>query len=185
MNCDTYLSMLATLPVDELADGDAGEHADQCRDCQRVTAVVMERERNMLIAYGALYPSVPAAPITARALVLSRRRRIAGYYRIGLGVALVMTLLSFVVTRRVVPATVSQTVRLQCLSPEQAMALLRPAIPPSVSMSTRASSPLGVIQITASPKEMERVRSVLDRYDTPTASQCGVELTLPKDIKAP
>jgi type II secretory pathway component GspD/PulD (secretin) len=119
--------------------------------------------------------------------MLSRRRRIARYYRIGLGVALALTLLFLVLARRVVPApaAASHTVRLQCLSPEQAMALLQPIIPPSVSISTQASSRLGIIQVTASPKEMERVRTVLDRYDTPAASQSGVQLTLPKDIKAP
>ena len=47
MNCDTYLSMLETLPVEELAYGGAREHAANCRDCDRVTRVVAERERNM------------------------------------------------------------------------------------------------------------------------------------------
>ena len=41
------------------------------------------------MAFGELYPSVPAGSIAARALELSRRRRIALYYRIGLGVATV------------------------------------------------------------------------------------------------
>src|SRR4029077_2258109 len=84
MNCDTYLSMLETLPVEELAYGSAREHAANCRDCDRVTQVVAERERNLAMAFGGLYPSVQAGSITARALELSRRRRIALYYRIGL-----------------------------------------------------------------------------------------------------
>jgi hypothetical protein len=188
MNCDTYLSMLATLPVDELAYGDARAHAVNCRDCDRVTRVVAERERNMLMAFGELYPPIPAGPIAARALVISRRRRIALYYRIGLGVATAATILFLILSRRTAPAPsarVSETVRLQCLSPDQALEVLRPIRSPSAAVSTRTNSPLGIIRITASPAEMERLRSVLDRYDTPTQSQCGVQLTVPKVVKVP
>lgn len=170
MNCDTYLSMLATLPADELAYGSPREHAASCRDCDRVTRVVAEREQNMLMAFGELYPPVPAGPIAARALVLSRRRRIALYYRIGLGVVTAASLL-FVV-RRKVPVTiprVSETFRLQCLSPDQAVEVLRPYMSPSVSIVIPADSPVGVIRVGATPAEMERIRSLLDRYDNTTS----------------
>ena len=50
MNCDTYLAMLETLPVEELAYGSAHDHAAGCRECDRITRVVAERERNMRMA---------------------------------------------------------------------------------------------------------------------------------------
>ena len=187
MNCENYLSMLATLPVEELAYGAARDHAARCRECDRITRVVAERERNMLMAFGDLYLSVPAGQIAARAVVMARRRTVALYYRIGLGVATAATILYMIMSRRT-PApspSVSETFRLQCLSPDQAMEVLRPHIPPTVSVSSRANSPLGIIRVAASPEEMERVRSVLARYDTPTASQCGVQLTVPKVLKVP
>ena len=189
MNCDNYLSMLATLPVEELAYGGAREHAASCRECDRITRVVAERERNMLMAFGDLYLSVPPGQMAARALVASRRRTVALYYRIGLGVATAATIFYMVVSRRI-PApsrspVVSETFRLQCLSPDQALEVLRPLIPATVSISSRGNSPLGIIRVAASPQEMERIRSVLDRYDTPTESQCGVQLTVPKVIRVP
>jgi hypothetical protein len=188
MNCDTYLSMLATLPVEELAYGDARGHAATCRDCDRVTRVVAERERNMLMAFGEIYPPAHAGPIAIRALEISRRRRIAHYYRIGLGIATVAVILFMIVSRRIVPtpiAHVRETFRLQCLSPAQALEVLRVTIPPSVGVSIFPDSPLGIIRVEASPAEMARVRSTLDRYDTPAESQCGVQLVVPKVIKVP
>jgi hypothetical protein len=180
--------MLATLPVNDLGYDDARDHAANCHDCDRVTRVVAERERNMLMAFSGLYPPVPAGSIATRAIVLSRRRRVSLYYRIGLGVAAAASILVMIGTRRIAPAPsarVSETFRLQCLSPGQAAEVLRPTVSPSVSISIRTNSPLGIIRVAASPEEMGRVRSVLERYDNPTESQCGVQLTVPKVIKMP
>jgi hypothetical protein len=184
VNCDDYLSMLATLPVEELAYGRPREHAAGCRDCDRVTRVVAEREHNMLVAFGDLDSSVPAAQTVTTALMRSRRRKVALYYKVGVGIAMVATAL-YVTTSRIVPAppptsTVSETFRLQCLSPEQAAEVLRPEIPATARISFRPSSPLGVIKVEASRDEMETARSVLDRYDSPAQSQCAVQITVPK-----
>ena len=188
MNCDTYLSMLATLPVEELAHDDARWHAANCPDCDRVTRVVAERERNMLTAFGELYPPVHDGASAARAIVLSRRRTVALYYRISLGIVAAASILFLIASRRVMPAPsvrVSETFHLQCLSPEQAVEVLRPFRSPSVSIVIPPSSPLGIITVAAPPEEMGRVRSVLQRYDNSTESQCGVQLTVPKVQKVP
>jgi hypothetical protein len=184
VNCDDYLSMLATLPVEELAYGRAREHAAGCRDCDRVTRVVAEREQNMLMAFGELQPSVPAAQTAASALMRSRRRKVALYYKTGLGIAMAAIAL-YMTMSRTVPAPppssrVSETFRLQCLSPEQAAEVLRPQIQPTARISFRPSSPLGVIKVEASREELVTARSVLDRYDSPAESQCGVQMTVPK-----
>jgi hypothetical protein len=76
-------------------------------------------------------------------------------------------------------ATVSETFRLQCLSPEQAAELLHPHVRAGF-ISFRPNSPLGVIRVEASPEEMVVARSVLDRYDSPAESQCAVQVTVPK-----
>jgi hypothetical protein len=184
MNCDNYLSMLATLPVEELAYGGAREHAVNCRECDRVTRVVAERERNMLMAFGDLYLSVPPGEIAARALVISRRRKAALHYRIGLAVAMALSIFYMIMSRWAPApspnASVSETFQLQCLSPEQAAEVLRPHIQAAGRVSFQANSPLAIIKVEASPEAMERARSVLARYDTPTASQCAVQLTMPK-----
>jgi len=175
MNCDTYLQMLETLPVDELAYGDAAHHAANCRDCDRVTRVVAERERNMLLAYGSITPPVPTGPLAAHAVELSRRRRVAFFYRVALCAAAVASVLMFVMTRRVIPAHARSNVtfvRLQCLSPGQAFDILKPSLPEDVGISSVASSSL--LRIIASEKEAARIRAVLRLYDNSEMSQCGV-----------
>ena len=91
MNCDHYLSMLASLPVEGVSHLHAREHAAGCRDCDRVTRAVLERERNMLTAFDELDSSVSAAQTASSALVSSRRRRrrVALYYAMGIGFVMV------------------------------------------------------------------------------------------------
>ena len=185
MNCDDYLAMLATLPVDELAYGRAREHAAGCRHCDRVTRVVAEREQNMLMAFGELRPSVPAAQTAATALMRSHRRKVGRYYQRGLGIAMVATVLLYVTMARMTPAPapgarVSETFQLDCLSPEQAAEVLRPRIEPTALISFRPGPALGVISVEASREEIAVARSVLERYDSPAESRCAVQTTAPK-----
>ena len=185
MTCEDYLSMLETLPVEELGYGAARDHAAQCYDCNRVTRVVAARERNMTLAYAEAYPSASAVTVSERAIVASRRRRVAFFVRTALGAAAVVTLLGVIVTRRVLPTpsrtlVQRETFRLQCLSPQQAVELLRDEIPNAAGLSISAPPAVGVLHVEGSPVNVQAVRSVLDRYDTPTRSQCGVQLTLPK-----
>lgn len=177
MNCETYLSMLATLPIDELTHGDARAHVATCRDCDRVSRVVAERERNMLVAFGELYPPTPADPVATRALEISRRRRIWLYYKMGLGVAAAAMLLSMFVVRRAIPSTkaaATETFRMDCLSPAQAIEVIRLGGMKNVRVSARPNSPLNVVDVTGPPEELDRVQALIEQYDNRAASTCGI-----------
>ena len=143
MNCDTYLSMLETLPVEELAYGDARLHAATCRDCDRVTRVVAERERNMLMAYGELYLPGPVDAVAARARELSRRRRAAFFYRVGLGLATVATVLFLLMSRRVVPAPTARVpvAPTPGAATVPSIAPAAPAAPAAIAVPARATHP--------------------------------------------
>jgi hypothetical protein len=183
VKCDDYLAMLATLPVEELAYGQAREHAAECHDCDRVTRVVAEREHNMRMAFEDLQFSVSAPQTAAAALTASRRRKVAVSYNIGLGLATLATVLFVMVSRATsVPRPspmITETFRLQCLSPDQAAEILRPYIPATGRMRIRDKS-LGVIDVEAPSEVMATARSILDRYDSPAQSQCAVQVTVPK-----
>jgi hypothetical protein len=146
--------------------------------------VVAAREHNMLMAFGDLHSSVPAAQTVASALMRSRRRKVAFYYEIGLGIATV-AIVSYMMMSRIASAPppssmVSETFQLLCLSPEQAAEVLRPHIQATGRISFRPNSPLGVIKVEASHEDVVTARSVLDRYDSPAESQCAVQVTVPK-----
>jgi hypothetical protein len=177
MNCETYLSMLSTLPIDELTHGDARAHVATCRDCDRVSRVVAERERNMLMAFGELYPPTPADPVATRALEISRRRKIGLYYRMGIGVAAAATFLSVFATRRAFPGpspAVNATFRLDCMSPAQAIEIIRMGASKNVQISARPNSPLSVVDVTAAAGELDRVQALIEQYDNRAAMNCGI-----------
>jgi hypothetical protein len=182
MNCDDYLSLLETLPVDDLAQGRPREHTIGCHECERVTRLVAERERNMLIAFDDLDFPVAAAQTAATALTASRRRKVAIAYNIGLGVVTAAVVLSVIGSRMLARSpipTVTETFRLQCLSPEQAGELLRPYMRASGRILLIRPGPLGVIDVAAPSEVMATARSILERYDTPSRSQCAVQITVP------
>jgi hypothetical protein len=182
MNCNDYLKMLATLPVDDLGYGDAREHAANCRDCDRVTRVVAERERNLQVAFDNLYSSVPAAQNVTYALEASRRRRVVRYYEFALGIALAASLLFFVISRRAPsPAgMISETFRLQCLSPSQAAEVLRPYLTPSSQVLTSPRLELALITVRATPEVMQKAKLALDHYDNPAQTTCAARVIVPK-----
>ena len=184
MNCDTYLSMVATLPVEELAHGAAREHAAGCRDCDRVTCVVVERERSMQLAFGTLHSSVPSEQVAARALTASRRHLVALWYRIGLGVALASSGVYFVQARLFPPPPAVPTVRemfpLRCISSEEAAELLRPFLGKSGRLSIHPNSRIGIVEVEAPLSQMAKARQVLERFDNPAQSFCAARITVPK-----
>ena len=179
MTCDDYLAMLATLPVDELEYGRAREHAAGCRDCDRVTRVVAERERNLRLAFGDLHSSVPAVQVAAGAVDHANRRRVARYYQIGLGITGAATALYMLVMARAVPsppptARVSETFQLQCVSPAQAVELLRPHIHlPTSRFVFRDNAPRAGLTVETSPEDMAKARMMIDHYDNSARSHCA------------
>jgi hypothetical protein len=177
VNCDDYIARLATLPVEELAYGHPRAHAAACRDCDRVTRVVAERERNMLLAYGDVHSSVPAVQVAARAAATSRRRTTAFFYKTALGITAAATVLYMALSRTVAESpqvtTISDTFQLQCLSPAQAVELLRPHIHlPTSGFVFRDNAPSAALTVEASPEDMATVRSVLDHFDNAAQSRC-------------
>jgi hypothetical protein len=184
VTCDDYLSLLETLPVEQLSRTLAGSHAATCADCARVTRVVAERERNMVMAFSDVQPYVPAEQTAAGALRASRRRKVALFYQVGLALAGVATVLTIFLSRALPPTqksvVLAETFRLQCLSPDQAAEVIRPIVGSSGLVSMRPASDLGIITVQTSPEVMQRVRSVLDRSDNPALSQCAVQIRVPK-----
>lgn len=183
MNCNEYLSLLATLPVDELSHGPAREHSAFCHDCDRVTREVVSFEQTTRRAFDDARSSLPAALVAVHTLETARRRNIVRYFKAAVGIAIAAGVMIVVVSRVApVPARVpvaGETFRLQCLSPEQAAVVIKPFISPGSLISIPSRS-LGVITVQASNEEMQKVRSILDHYDNAGQAQCAVQVTVPK-----
>ena len=178
MKCDEYLQLLSTLPVEELTDGRSGDHLGSCAECNRATRVVVERERNMVLALAGMSSGVHPLSTTQSAVALARRRKVGRWVMGGL-VVILLAFGGIVVSRFVFPTETSlgmggeinQAFRPQCLSVTAAADLLRQQVP---SRTLRISMRLGssLVWVSGTLGDMMRVRSVLDRYDNSTASTC-------------
>jgi hypothetical protein len=142
----------------------------------------------MTLAYESAYPSSSAVTVAERAIVTARRRRIAFYYRAALGLAAVVVIALFVVTRRIpvdapVPAMFHERFNLQCLSPDQASVLLRQEIPDGERVNISARPPLAVIEVGGSHEQIRVARSIIDHFDRSERTKCSAEVVVPKVIR--
>lgn len=92
MTCDEYLSILATVSVDQLGESHLREHANACRWCKRVTHVVADRESSLVAAFENVYSNMPAAVTADMALTAVRRRRIVLLFDIALAIAIAVAM---------------------------------------------------------------------------------------------
>jgi hypothetical protein len=178
MRCEEYLQLLSTLPVEDLVDGRAGDHLGSCPDCNRATKLVVERERNMMMALAGMSSQIQPLEMARSTFAVERRHRMARLYIAGL-LALLLTVGVVVVNRTVIPVETSrgmggeinQTFRPRCLSVAAAADLLRQEVP---SRTLRITMRLGSSLLFASGtrEDLRQARGVLDRYDNPTASTC-------------
>ncbi len=202
MNCSDYLAMLSTLPVEELDYGSARAHVTECRDCDRVTRVVVERERSMLVAYADLDSGISRAQVASHAMALSNRRRVAFYYKVVLGLAALATVLFMVASRSMsrvadaraiiegAPVSVdgaemlTETLVVRCGSPEAAAEILRTHLQGDARVTFRSIASPGFITIEASPQQMHVARDILARL-APSEGSCAVLAPEPTPPIAP
>jgi hypothetical protein len=173
MTCDDYLAMLETLPIEDLMHGDAREHAAQCHDCNRVTRVVIERERSMIMAYGDLRPPASATTMAASAVRTARHRRVAFVSRMAVAIAAAGAIVVVVGSRLVVRprvGLVSTSLPLRCLTPQQAIAVVRPVLSERASLSYNRE---GGQRLDISAPEAE-VRAARSAVDAEVSAVCAV-----------
>lgn len=185
MTCDEYLAVLATAPVEELARNRGHEHTATCVDCERVTRVVVEREWHLATTLDDLYSNRPPAVTAANAIAMSRQRRVQHWFWFTVaaavaGAVLVSTML-FPRTEAAIAAQsqVEQMFLLRCLSAAQAGALTRPLLAPD-GMSIFSGEPgVGVFTVRGSQEQLEKVRTMLDRYEGAAPAACPSGVAVP------
>ena len=181
MNCEQYLSVLATVSIDELREPHLRHHAEGCPSCGRVTEMVTERERHLVAAFDSVYPRTPAAAIAHAALATPRHPRIDWTYTTTLAMALAATAWVTVVmlTSRGSPEPASaepvaeEVFTIRCLSAVQAGALVRQAVGRTGTVYYAGEPPRAVLTVRATKPQIEHVRSILDRYEGAEHARCS------------
>lgn len=76
-----------------------------------------------------------------------------------------------------VPATgpiVEEAFLLRCLSPIQAAELIRPVLRDRNNATIYAGNAPGIVRVRVTPQDMQRARSVIDKYEAPGSPACTV-----------
>jgi hypothetical protein len=180
MTCEEYLRLLSTSHIEEMSAPRAREHAATCAECHRVTTVVVERERNMMMTLNGVASLVQPHDTARAALLGARRRRVGRMYMLALvvllGASATMVLRRSILPRSGIlrgPALITETFRPTCISATEAGELIAPYVRSDGSAYyTREAS--NALTVRATEEELMKSRSMLDRYDNPSASTCTV-----------
>lgn len=194
-HCDEFLEHVSIAEPTELTalmDGTArepwGDHARDCARCQSTLALVVQGARALdhsLVEAGPWQsPDVVAAEAYQR--VTTRWRRYLVRSAGGLAVAAGLIFLGNVTipeVRRLTsapPPVVTETFSLQCLSPAQAVSLLRPYLPKPENPRwqaerfdvTAAEQGIRAVTVSAPQPVIDRVPSILARFEQDPNAAC-------------
>lgn len=185
MKCQECLSRMGAESVSDLEHDDMlRAHSATCEDCSRVLTMVVDGERDFARALDGFSSSLPAAQTAEAAIATARRRRVGR--RMGLVLAiLTAATLWFTWIRVVVPTArataelaatnqVTETIRLSCLSSEQAGNLISPYVRSNGSAYYYATPPVRAITVRSTPEELVKVKEILGNFDTPAGVTCGL-----------
>lgn len=185
MNCEEYLSIIETASLGEIEQNTRlRQHAASCEDCSRVIRLIAEGEHDLAMALDNVSSSIPASQTAEAAIVIAKRRRVGRLFA-GLFVVLIAITAWITWVQLIVPsmrATVeiaagnlrTETIPLQCLSPNQVGDLISPYVRSSGSAYYPAKAPMTVITVRATPEEIQKVKALLDQFDKPGTTGCAV-----------
>jgi len=185
--CSECLQTMATSRISEIRPGTPiAVHCSICGNCATVLREVAFAEQQLANSMADLRPQDSVEELTRAALVGSermRRKRIGRWVRGGLAVAACAVLFGAFMAFRTVndsePEGITMdTMRLTCLTAQQAAELATPYLRSSGSAIYRADD-LGTITIRGQRKEFLAARAAIERFDAP--DQC----TLPPPSPAP
>ena len=184
MNCQECLAALATASVTELEQSDTvRQHYSTCPECSRVVKLVAEGERDLASVLNGTPSAVPATLTAETAIAVAKRRRTGRILSMVFG-ALVVVTLWITWLRVIVPSMqataemarsnlLTETIKLRCLSSEQAGDLISPYVRTNGSLYYIAKAPLKVITVRATAEELRNVKTVLERFDNSSETACA------------
>jgi hypothetical protein len=183
MTCEECLSELATGSLRELsADSPVMLHCATCPDCSRLTTLLRDREYNAANVLNNLPPLSNPITLAETAVTTAHRRRVGRVVVILSGAALVVTIW-LAAANTVIPAMNSsemgarktlrtETISLQCLSPQQAADVISPFILEAGSTYYLPTSGISAITVRGSPGEIAKARSLINQFEPDAGAAC-------------
>ncbi len=185
MTCQECLTTVTTASLQEIrSDAQIRQHSEECEDCSRVVSLITAGESDLAAIFAQAVPSTPPSQTAENAVTRAKRRRmgtiLSGVFAVLLAATVWIAWLQVVSPSIRATADMAsnhqrtETLKLKCLSPEQAGELISPYVRSNGSLYYLPKSPLRVITVRATPEEMKTVKSLLTQFDNPPVGSCSV-----------
>ena len=189
MNCNECLEELATRSLREIpADSAVMRHCATCPDCARLTTQLREREYDTASILNNLPPIVSATGLAETAVALSNRRRVGRVVVTLSGIAGALIVWA-VIAMMVAPAMFrsgmmgspvgglhTQTIRLACLTAEQAADIIHPYVRSRGSTYYTPTSGIPAITVRGTSVEIARSEELISEFENDARAGCHVDL---------
>jgi hypothetical protein len=196
MNCQECLSELATGSLREMpADSALMQHCATCPDCSRLTTLLRDREYNAANVLNNLPPISNPITVAETSVRTAQRRRVGRVVVMLTGAALVVTI--WIAAAKIFFPAMSrgdlgnrtalrtETIGLQCLSPEQAADIIFPYVRTRGSTFYTPKSGISAITVRGTAAEVAKSRDLLLAFESDPAAACrhtvGADLKMLQD----
>lgn len=192
MTCEECLSELATGSLREMAaDSAVMQHCVTCPDCSRLTTLLRDREYNAANVLNNLPPMSNPITVAETSVRMAHRRRVGQVVVMLTGAALAITIW-FTGARILFPAMNqadriagstlrTETIPLQCLSPQQAADIINPYVRSRGSTYYVPSSGISAITVRGNAAEVAKSKDLLLTFESDPAAAC--RHTVGSDLK--
>jgi hypothetical protein len=188
MNCNECLAALETESLREMTpDSPVLRHCATCPDCARLTTMLRDREYETATVLNSLPPMSNPLTVAENAVNMAQRRRVGRVAVMLSGAALVVTLW-FVGARVVYPAfedddarpsgMITESIQLNCLSPQQAGDIIEPYIRSQRSRYYAPTSGISTITVRGTPEEVAKSRELIRQFENDPGAACRLPMTI-------
>lgn len=183
MTCEQCLEELVTGSLRELpSDSAVMQHCATCPDCSRLTTLLRDREYEAATVLNNLPPMSNPLTVAETSVRTAQRRRVGRVVVMLSGAALVVTIW-LAAANTIIPAMNSsemgarktlrtETISLQCLSPQQAADVIGPYIREAGSTYYLPTSGISAITVRGSPGEIAKARSLINQFEPDAGAAC-------------
>jgi len=183
MTCAEVLEALSTASLRDMpADSAVMAHCASCPDCARVTTMLREKEYEAASVLNGLPPMSNPVTLAEESVITSKRRRVGRVAVIATGAALVATIW-IAASLTIIPALNrgdarfayephTETMQLDCLSPQQAADIINPYVRSHGSTYYLPSSGISAITVRGTGRELSKSRELIAEFESDPRAAC-------------
>ena len=194
MNCQECLEELATGSLRDLqVDSPVMQHCATCPDCGPLATALRDREYTAATVLNSLPPMSNPITIAEQAGVVARRRRLGKIAVFASGIALAATVWTSIFVTETgrkmfdidgAPNLHTETIRLNCLSPQQAGDLIEPYLRGNGKLYFVSKDGVSAITVRGTRRDIATAREMIGEFEGDPRAACNLLSTKIREVEA-